>query len=671
MSLNLSIRQKLALLAGIPVIGAAVLAVQSVSQATEQLKAAQSLGSIESLVELSKRTTNLLHSLESECTSLMLVAGYRVSTRTVGELGTPESTKAVREAGNGGSLAVGRTDEALNLLNEFIAARSSAALPAKLSSSLKEARQHLTSLAATRQRLERGEPAWEASVDYYARAARLLTDTVAGLTELTNDGELLRTLNSLVALLELEASASAEHALFGYVLAVGEYPPGTYRRLVSTATEQELYQNVFLTVANLQAKQAYDTHMQQTIVTPVSVLRSRLMGSADDELTDRPEHWLDVGRLRLDAMTAIERRLHEASQDFAVEKQRQVKRHVVLSGALTGGTILFILAFAGWLARGITKRLNHMRMVVEKVGDGNLSVRADVSNRDELGQLGEAFNTMVREISQSRIALSTQARMARDLEIATEIQNAMLPKAPTHPEFEFAGRMLPADEVGGDFYDVLTDGGALWLTVGDVCGHGIGSGLVMVMTQVAFASAFIQDSGAEPAEVWRRVNRLLCENIKLRLGDDRYVTAQLLTYRGNGEFSCVGAHQWPIVFRAKTGQCEVLESTGPWLGLDPDQQLVPGMLIALDPGDVLCLYSDGLPESQDQNGELFDVERMQATLARSLRQDSSISNAVADLYNAVAEFSGRRDDDWTLLLVRRRDEESCHISRLEMQAAQD
>jgi len=63
---------------------------------------------------------------------------------------------------------------------------------------------------------------------------------------------------------------------------------------------------------------------------------------------------------------------------------------------------------------------------------------------------------MTGELGRARAALSDQARMARELEIAAQIQPALLPPKPSHPDFEFAGRMLPADEVGGDFYDVLS-----------------------------------------------------------------------------------------------------------------------------------------------------------------------------------------------------------------------
>jgi len=647
-------------------MGAVILSAQITTQAIDQMKLARSLGSIESLVELSQHTTELIHDLELERTNLCLATGYRVAVTSGDRKEAPEFVKAQQDALAQTRIAIAGTDERLLQLNKFLAVRDAAALPKKLANSLHEAERQLASISAVRQQLDQQAPDWDALSSYYERVIRMLMGTVAGLAELTNDGELLRILNALVAILELESSASAEHALMAHVLAAGEFRPGSYRKLVTLSAEQELYQDVFSTVSAYEVKRLFDEFMQPRYRDPVIAMRRVLMAAADDDLTERPEAWLEVGRMRLEMMAAFEQRLHVNSAQFAAQKQKKTQRAVSVSAALASGTVLFNLILAGMLARGITRRLSHMRDVVEKVGDGNLTVRADVSQRDELGKLGEAFNTMVREISESRLALNTQARMARDLEIATEIQRSMLPKSPTHPEFEFAGNMVPADEVGGDFYDVLTDGEALWLTVGDVCGHGIGSGLVMVMTQVAFASSFIQDSTANPVQVWQCVNRLLFDSIRNRLNDDRYVTAQLLTHQGDGRFLCVGAHQWPIVYRAQTGLCETFESTGPWLGLAPEQAFVPSSEILLGPGDVLCLYSDGLPESQDANEELFDVERMQATLAESMRRHGSVQQAVTDLYAAVTAFSGRHDDDWTLLLVRRRDSESCGLSRLEL-----
>jgi sigma-B regulation protein RsbU (phosphoserine phosphatase) len=244
--------------------------------------------------------------------------------------------------------------------------------------------------------------------------------------------------------------------------------------------------------------------------------------------------------------------------------------------------------------------------------------------------------------------------MARELEIAATIQRAMLPPEPSHPDFEFAGKMVPADEVGGDFYDVLTrPDGDLWITVGDVSGHGVGAGLVMLMTQVAFASHFLMDATLSSEVVLSDVNRLLCENIGQRLHDDKYVTVQLLKYAGAGRFLCVGGHVWPLVYRVKTGKCDIIRTPGPWLGILPQLGKIPESIIELDPGDVLCLYSDGLSEARDDKGELFDTDRLAESLASAIAKEESLAKVPDVVFADVEGFSSRHDDDWTMLLIRR------------------
>jgi serine phosphatase RsbU (regulator of sigma subunit) len=310
-----------------------------------------------------------------------------------------------------------------------------------------------------------------------------------------------------------------------------------------------------------------------------------------------------------------------------------------------------------WIvARGVTRRVTTLRDVALQVGQGNLSMRVHVTSKDELGTLGDAFNQMIGEISRARQALGNQIRMARELEIASSLQQALLPPVPAHPDFEFVGRMRPADEVGGDFYDVLRDGNQdnLWITIGDVSGHGLDAGLVMLMTQSAFASQFRASALASPSAAVSNVNQLLCENIAERLKDRKYVTAQLFTYRGKGQFLCAGAHQPTIIYRARKQQCEMIEVPGPWLGIDPTIANIPAVPIALEPDDILCLYTDGLPEARNQAGELFDIPRFVDLVAETARQQTNLDAIADEIIRRVQEHTAAQEDDWTLLLVKRR-----------------
>ncbi|MET0790809.1 MAG: SpoIIE family protein phosphatase, partial [Polyangiaceae bacterium] len=367
-----------------------------------------------------------------------------------------------------------------------------------------------------------------------------------------------------------------------------------------------------------------------------------------------PGEWFELGRQKLALLARIELSLNDQVRTAALAKFRATQRALTVSVALVTGVVLFSLVFAWILGRGVTRRVDLLRDAARRIAAGDLDVRVQIAEGDELGQLGGAFNDMTGELSRARAALSDRARMARELEIAAQIQRALLPPAPQHPDFQFAGRMLPADEVGGDFYDVLSEPeGALWISIGDVSGHGVGAGLVMLMAQAAIASHFLNDPGEDPARVLREVNALLCENITNRLRDNKYVTAQLLTYAGQGKFVCVGAHEWPLIYRAKTGCCETIEAPGPWLGIVPDLSDVPVTVITVEPGDVLCLYSDGVTEAQNDAGELFDMARMGAVIESALAEGKALDDVTAAAFAAVEAFSGRHDDDWTLLLAKR------------------
>jgi serine phosphatase RsbU (regulator of sigma subunit) len=261
---------------------------------------------------------------------------------------------------------------------------------------------------------------------------------------------------------------------------------------------------------------------------------------------------------------------------------------------------------------------------------------------------------LLAAVRQSLLRPIREMRMQRELEIAAHVQRALLPREPVHPGFQFAGRMLTADEVGGDFFDVQSDESALWITIGDVSGHGLPAGLVMLMAQAAFSTYFRAAPDAEPSRVFRAVNELLWENVSRRLADDKYATCQLLIHQGGGDFAVVGGHQSLLIYRAATRSTEIVEVPGPWLGLMKDLPQFETHKVHLDFGDVLCLYSDGLIEARDEKNDLYDLPRLQARLSTALESGKNLEDAVRVILDDVLAFCGRLEDDGSLLLVRRK-----------------
>jgi len=645
-ALSLSIRWKLGLAAGIPVLGAVVLAMQIVSSARDEARRAESLGSVESLAELSADITKVLHALELERAEVALGLGLDDKHAAKGTAEVVQRREAARFE---------KTDAELAALHAFLGEHATSRLPRRLAAAIEQTTDPLQRLPEFRKRVKDRHASLAQVLDQYGVVTRALVKATAALTDLSDDGQFLRLITSLVALLDLDERASEEHALLSHVFAVGEFPPGSYRRLVTIVSEQETYGGVFRTLAAVEHQQMYDSLQGESAFRESERLRKLALESTDEKLVSDAEAYFEMGQKRLELLRGVEALLDGQIRSTVLAKIAAVQRALTLSVSLAASVVLSSLLFAWFIARGVTRRVDLLRDASRRIGLGDLGVRVRVSSHDELGQLGGSFNDMVGELERARGQLSNQARMARELEIAATIQRAMLPPQPSHPDFEFAGKMVPADEVGGDFYDVLSkpDGRDLWITVGDVSGHGVGAGLVMLMTQVAFASHFLMDSTLASAHVLSDVNRLLCENITHRLRDDKYVTVQLLKYTGAGKFVCVGGHVWPLVYRVKTGRCDLVRTPGPWLGILPALGQIPESAIDLDPGDVLCLYSDGLSEARNDSGELFDTDRLAQALEKAIHDEEGLANVPEAVFAVVEDFSGRHDDDWTMLLVKR------------------
>jgi serine phosphatase RsbU (regulator of sigma subunit) len=215
--------------------------------------------------------------------------------------------------------------------------------------------------------------------------------------------------------------------------------------------------------------------------------------------------------------------------------------------------------------------------------------------------------------------------------------------------------MEPADEVGGDFYDVLSRPGEdLWLTIGDVSSHGLSSGLVMLMAQSSFATAWTTNPASSPDAILRHVNSTIYECVRNRMGDNKYITGLVFCHRGNGRFEYAGAHLWPLVYRAASGAVEQLDVDGAWLGLVADLPQHPVHEVTLDDGDVLCLYTDGIIETMNEEGEQYDMERFKESVRTTLAaEEGSLADATGRLLREVDAFSKERDDDRTILLIRR------------------
>lgn len=245
-----------------------------------------------------------------------------------------------------------------------------------------------------------------------------------------------------------------------------------------------------------------------------------------------------------------------------------------------------------------------------------------------------------------------QARMSQELEIAARIQTGILPSLRSVAGLEIAARMLPATEVGGDYFDILPCEGGCWLGIGDVAGHGLHTGLVMLMIQSIVAATTLAKPDASPAEAWGALNTVLHENVRRRLQRDEHATLTLLRYHTDGRVQYAGAHEDLIVYRAAANECAVFDTPGLWAGIVPTAPLgsMPDGELRLAPGDVMLLYTDGLTESRSAEMGVFGVERLCETLVEVAQRPAA--EILDHILGRLGTWATRQKDDLTLVVLR-------------------
>jgi serine phosphatase RsbU (regulator of sigma subunit) len=234
-----------------------------------------------------------------------------------------------------------------------------------------------------------------------------------------------------------------------------------------------------------------------------------------------------------------------------------------------------------------------------------------------------------------------------EMKLARKIQEALVPTSPSLAHCDVAASMKPAEDVGGDYYDVITMGGHEWILIGDVSGHGVPAGLIMMMCHTAVRTALRANPDLTPQELLSQVNVVLTENIKL-LGEDKYMTMTALRRDPDGTISFAGAHQDVFVYRATSKAVDVLETEGAWLGI---KQHIASSLslrtLKLGAGDVLVVHTDGITEAT-RDGVLFDTTGLRGVLATA--HGKTARQILEDTFRALDGFT--LSDDATMLVVR-------------------
>ncbi len=350
----------------------------------------------------------------------------------------------------------------------------------------------------------------------------------------------------------------------------------------------------------------------------------------------------------------------DLKSDF-IQGESNVNVAVVVGLALVAFLFLVIEGFALFfgvrISEGIVTGVHELHRGTQALAGGDLDTVITIPNEDEFGDLARSFNEMTLAVKHGREIALANDRLTQELATARAIQIRLLPGAqPLVPGFEVTGASIPSREIGGDYYDFLTQrADAIGIAIGDVSGKGMPAALLMSNLQACLHGQVLHPGTV--AGVVQRVNELLVRST------DAHMFATFfygVLETATGRFVCTNAgHNPPLVLR-RDGSLERLTTGGLLLGMMGDM-VYQQATIDLAPGEVIVMYTDGITEAvgpgveEDDPEAMFGEERLCKVILDSRHLPASgiqdaILAAVADHTRGVAQ-----SDDITLVVLRRQD----------------
>ena len=370
----------------------------------------------------------------------------------------------------------------------------------------------------------------------------------------------------------------------------------------------------------------------------------------DVEARDDPE--IDAAAHPTAAMLA---NYDEINAESALTYQDGAKHSIQTFIVLT--VILVLLALVGALvvAQRIVKPIEHMTRRINSLSgsDSVFEMEQVYRTDDEIEILAESFASLSKKtrdyIQQITEITAEKERIGTELALATRIQADMLPNIfpafPERVEFDIYASMDPAKEVGGDFYDFfLVDDDHLCMLIADVSGKGVPAALFMMASRIILASNAKQ--GKSPAAILESTNETICQNNR----EEMFVTVWLgILEISTGRLTAANAgHEYPVLMQPD-GKFELVKDKHGFVIGGMEGMRYKEYELTLTPGSKLFLYTDGVPEATNTEGELFGTERMLAALNEktSARPEEMLKN----MRRAVDGFvkDAEQFDDLTML----------------------
>jgi two-component system chemotaxis sensor kinase CheA len=365
-------------------VGALLLALLLAEQAQERAKSAEALGTVEDLAALCAHISSVIHGVQDEraTTSLALASSN----------GQSDELRQSRTV----------TDNKLEKLESFLSKRDLGSLPPRLTRDLIRARAKLRELPEVRKGVDGRTSTLLDATPPYSEATSALISATAALTQLSDEGDLLRTITMLVNTLEVSERASREQGLLGHVFTTGKFPPGSYKELVTLVSDDQLYTVVLLAHAtDEQQKRFGELSRSSSFASTAQMRKTALETDSEEEFGVAPAAWLSAQGEKLRGLRQLESTQAERMRELAGEKLRATKAAIQTSFGVSSAVLALSAILAILIGRGVSRSVRALAKAAENVRtNADFSVRAIRCSNDELGMLTEAFNQMLSNIQE-------------------------------------------------------------------------------------------------------------------------------------------------------------------------------------------------------------------------------------------------------------------------------
>jgi len=344
-----------------------------------------------------------------------------------------------------------------------------------------------------------------------------------------------------------------------------------------------------------------------------------------------------------------------------------------VGGFLNLGFLGFIAAQALLLSRRSVRAYERFETLSYELEAANNQLEARVKDRTrELEHASERIRRLNRRLE------AENARMGSELGVTRRLQELLLPAASELQQvrhevvpLDIAAVSVPASEVGGDYYDVLPFDDKLLIGIGDVTGHGLESGMVMLMTQMGVRT-LLEANHRDPVDILTILNRSLYKNV-MRMQANKSLSLALLTYhydasQATGHLTISGQHETLLFFAADGAlTCVDTLELGFPLALEEDiSPFLAQLTVVLEPGAGVAIFSDGISEAPNTRGSLYGITRLAEVISRHWHAPAKIIReaVLGEVYGFInnttdvptdvihALHDQNVEDDITLLIIK-------------------